>query len=1074
MRFAQKSNGNDAFVSWLPGQPLTAPELRVQNGWASTLSIPHQSGAHAIKAWIEMAHRARAARVWYLAEGAFGLALRQALRRQGKSSDVVLTVAAQLAAVRLERSDMNGALSLQREILRRCERRNGAEHVRTLAAELELAGTLHMMGLFSDARRYQEHVLDCRKKSVGEHDPATADAMAALGDTLLYAGDGSEAIRLLSEALDINRSARGSQHASTLRTEDSLAAALWARQDFAAARSLQEHIRSCLPCDGVTWHDEWVFQNNLAATLAFQREFSEARKIQEHLLDTRISISGKFHPVTMGARANLAWTANAQGDPATARRLCESDLEYARQHLGVGHPSVFAIEGELFKAFRDLGDEQALRQLALEALDALPEAHASPRTIFRRYPDFLRALAAVAKGDSAPDWLSTLFEHLPRISTNFRDALELQSVGERESAISHYIAFHQIWVELCVKWAKSQLTQAIAPLHGLESWSAVLPRLLNAEFPLRSALHAALIAAKRELLEIRASKSALTTVIDATILQIADIAAWVDKGVFNIHNNSRPNLPIGELEIDDLQTELGRLRYLRSEQSDSEKSALRRYRDVRAELARNDSTMSALILLPALTTHDIAARLKPDEALLLTIVLSEQQLMILAIRPQATDVVEIGDLSSVKMLTQRYQTQCRLLTRGAGLRDSISTIADNSSSVGKYAAVNGTVRVARVQQLVRQTVWQPLSEILSDVRRIHLITGPGQHSLPLECGAPPGLPVHRYFGLPAYISIRDRPLPLFTPTSIDIVIDAAWGRAPIPFVEAEVELIRRLLKPQVRVRQFGGQQFLEGRTSSAHLSVSLHGGTTGLDAREHGLLFVESATAHPHWLDSSSISDLSTRISEVYASACFGAVVGNNDSGSALGLCSEWQIRGVTSIVACLGPVEDHFMPILTAMYWLRRQAGESPYYALESAKITLMSANWPEGLEVPMRRAYYKVMNKVLRRVGGHNATGEISANRVARTIAGWLLPPYVRAIYFGDDELDGPLQRKFSKAYCERAVDRERLISQCLGYLIDERAHPEDAVVRSFAQRAIKNICAVTYCFGSGGVPGKAVEFQ
>ena len=36
--------------------------------------------------------------------------------------------------------------------------------------------------------------------------------------------------------------------------------------------------------------------------------------------------------------------------------------------------------------------------------------------------------------------------------------------------------------------------------------------------------------------------------------------------------------------------------------------------------------------------------------------------------------------------------------------------------------------------------------VLREVQRVHLITGPGHHSLPFECGSPPGLPVHRYFG----------------------------------------------------------------------------------------------------------------------------------------------------------------------------------------------------------------------------------------------------------------------------------------------------------------------------------------
>jgi hypothetical protein len=117
-----------------------------------------------------------------------------------------------------------------------------------------------------------------------------------------------------------------------------------------------------------------------------------------------------------------------------------------------------------------------------------------------------------------------------------------------------------------------------------------------------------------------------------------------------------------------------------------------------------------------------------------------------------------------------------------------------------------------------------------------------------------------------------------------------------------------------------------------------------------------------------------------------------------------------------------------------------------------------------PMRLVYGKTLRKVLKRAVYRE--GDDGANRAAQTIAGWLLPPYVRSSYFESRSLDERTHREFSVSYCESAEDRERLIGQCLGYLIEENARPEDLAVLPFAQAAIDNICAFTHCFGSGGV--------
>jgi hypothetical protein len=376
--------------------------------------------------------------------------------------------------------------------------------------------------------------------------------------------------------------------------------------------------------------------------------------------------------------------------------------------------------------------------------------------------------------------------------------------------------------------------------------------------------------------------------------------------------------------------------------------------------------------------------------------------------------------------------------------------------------------VARLIDAAQRAFWQPLAGALAGVRRVHLITGPGHHGLPLECGAAPELPVHRYFGLPAYLGVRDRPLPLPRPDQAEIVIDAAWQQTPIPFVETEAALVRTLLRPAGqagRVRRVRGQQLLQGRTRSRRLLLCLHGGSAGQPGREHGYLVLDAAARPPLILDPPGVSGVSPFIAEVYASACLGAMVGSADSGSAIGVCSEWQLRGVSAVIACLAPVEDHYMPLLAALYWHGRLQRQSPWQALADAKTALTSGDWPAPLIEPLERAYRSTMRKVLRRAIHRTGDGEEDARRAGQTTVGWLLPPYIRSTCFEDRGFDAAAHREFSARCCATAAARERLIGRCLDALIGQRGWPEDLGVRPYARAAIANICAVTHCFGHGG---------
>jgi hypothetical protein len=650
------------------------------------------------------------------------------------------------------------------------------------------------------------------------------------------------------------------------------------------------------------------------------------------------------------------------------------------------------------------------------------------------------AAAAARDADraSAPGWIAGLLDRLPATSVAFRDALELCHADERRAALVHYVDFHAAWVTICMTWAPHRLPQALAPLHGLESWSTVLTRLHDPDLASRSVHHSALLRARAELLQLRLREATLAAMIDGAVQHLADLEAMLRapaQGTDDAADPLRRGL-VDDQVIAGLRKELDGHRANRAALRAEETAAIRHYRNARGEFAREDATLAALLAMPALTSADLAARLRPGEALLITVALPGMCACVVVIRALATSVIELAGLEAAIELAGRYQAHRRAVLRGAGLRDGVLRAGDAPGRPDAAAAE--PTSTAQLIDALHAAFWRPPADALADVRRVHLVTGPGHHSVPLECGAAPGLPLHRYFGLPAFLSVHDRPLPLPPPHEIDIVADAAWGLNPIPFVEAEAALVCTLL--------------------------NAHGRVAGEAGREHGYLVLDAAAEPALTLDPPKVAELPAQIAEAYASACLGAVVGSNDAGSALGVCSEWQLRGVSSVIACLVPVEDHFMPLLAALFWHRRLRGQMPFDALEAAKTDLRNGQWPPLAIEPLRRAYAATMHKVLARAAWRKR--DDATRRIAQTMVGWLPPPYARSSHFESGLLDDRGHRELSAAYCDDVQGGERLIAQCLGYLIDERADPEDLAVRPYARAAIDNICAFTRCFGSGGV--------
>lgn len=1021
-----------------------------------------------------------------------------------------------LATMLSAQGDLRGARSLLERVVEARSRLVGREHPDTLQFSVNLAEILYAQGDLAGARALQEQVLATSRSVLGREHPLTLHTESDLTLTQFKQGDLPGARVALENLLTVIRRVLGAEHPDTLGAENNLAMILREDGDLAGAQKLQERVFSVSRLLlGPEHPDTLTVADNLAQTLVDQGELLQGRALQEQLLEARRRVLGPEHPDTLGtqsnfalvlgsqadhaaarvlqeqvanvfrrvlgqehhdtltAESNLALTLYIQGDLPNARALQEHVVGVIRRVLGREHPRTLIAEHNLGYTLLLQGDTTALRELAFEALARMPNVASVSDAEFGRFAWWLNQLGTQKEANAASepdtesaaeDWVLRTIELAAPLSAVLRDALELRASDGRRIAMQHYFSFHQSWMRLCTGRHLERLPDALAPLHGIESWSTALSRLLGADPATLNPAQSTLLRLRERLDGLRMSRTTTHTLIDSAQRLLTHLEA-------RLHQVSADNTDAGLIHQADLAASIENVRGgLHAHRSNLEKlheeevATLAHYREARDSVAKSDANFVALLRLPSIRTTALASCLEAGSALLLTVALNDTTVLGFVVHARGCALVSLQGFEQVAKSNRSYATSLRAGHRGGILRDSLP-----EQPVAEDATVSETqpITLETLTEVVRREFWTPLLSALQGVELLHLITGPGQHSLPLECSAPEGLQLRRYCGLPAYLSLRDRPRSLPAVQGTDIVVDAAWNTSsPIPFTEVEAQLVADLLSPVGVVRHIHGRELIGNRQPAPRLLLGMHGGISGEQEDAHGYLLLDPAAEPPLRLDPSGVSALPGNLSEVFASACLGAVVGTSDSGAAIGIASELQLRGVTAIIGCLMPVADFYMPLLVALYCTQRLDGANPYKALQHAKRRLLHGDWPQAMTTRLRPTYAATMREVLQRA--LHRTNDSQSRRLAQSVGGWLLPSSARRYFLDADNLNDDWHRLFSAAYCDTETSRERLINQCLSLLIDERAlhrdtNPSDPVEFALAHRALLNICTFTQCFGN-----------
>lgn len=985
-------------------------------------------------------------------------------RLLGFEDPSTLNTAGNLAMIIKAQGGFADARKLEERVLAVLQTELGPENPTTLTAAGNLAVTMHEQGDLVGARELAECVFATSKRSLGPDHHYTLMAANNLAQTMLELDDLPRARALHQYGFSARERLLGRDHPFTLVAANNLAMAMADQGDLAGARTLHEYnLAVSERVLGYNHLDTLTEANNLASVMQDQGDLVGARKLQEHVFSTRKVVLGSEHPLTLRAAGNLATTISSQGDLASARKMEEYIFTVSDRLLGSEHPSTIIAAGNLTHTLLAMGCLTEAREMLFLTLRRVAKTRDVGDVVFSSATGALLYLEQVLDRWARNEDFVLLFDLLAEVSRNLQSLLELRQVKGSGSLIPLFFSgFHCLWLKLCLHSSPERCPEAIAPLHGIEAWSAALGELLAAQATATlNAPQRALLAARAALNDIRARIAHL----DARILQV--LSDDSSGGDVQAQETWRARLRVQLLAERDTEAA-------------TERASLAEYKRAREALAAADPTFAGALRPAPQRATDYAAHLRPDEALLILFLIGEHGAFVIRADGRHGELA-LPDLNRFATLVRESEELWRGGHRG-GLRDwldanEFSTArliefdepgpAEALAGTGDAAPPKPPPALADLKQAASAGFWTPLREVFGEVRRWHIVTGPGQHTLPLELGRTE-VAARYYCGLPAYWRLRDQPLPLPAPGSgMDIAVDVAWGtRSPIPFVECEADLIRHIVTGRnTATRRRDGAALLDDRPLAARVHVACHGQAVGAVGRAHGVLVLDAASGVV--LEPARAAHLPGPMAELFASSCLGGVVGQTEGGDAQGMVPPLQLRGLPAIIACLAPVPDFYMPILAALYWHARVAGVLPHEALEQAKSQLRSGNWPPELLTPVRAAFTVRMTDVLERAAAREPV-ESSVMAAARSVAGWCLPEEVRKRHFWKPsrELSREDLRGFVQEWCASADRRAALVTEVADRLIAGR---HDLPAASYA--AIEHLCAYTVCFGdvahAGEVP-------
>ena len=314
----------------------------------------------------------------------------------GEEHPDTITAISNLAITLESVGDIQGALTMKREVVKKMIQILGEEHPDTITVVNNLATSLGNVGDLQRALAMKREVVEKRKQILEEEHPDTISAMNNLAKTLSNVGDIKGALSIQQEVVKKRKQILGEEHPDTISAMNDLAKTLSdvgdLRRALAMKREVVEKMKQIL---GEEHPDTISAMSNLAIILGDVGDLQGALTIQHEVLTKIIQILGEEHPNTIIVMNNLAKTLSNVGDIKGALSIQQEVVKKRKQILGEEHPDTISAMNDLAKTLSDVGDlRRALamkREVVKKRKQILGEEH----------PDIIMAMnnLAVTLGD---------------------------------------------------------------------------------------------------------------------------------------------------------------------------------------------------------------------------------------------------------------------------------------------------------------------------------------------------------------------------------------------------------------------------------------------------------------------------------------------------------------------------------------------------------------------------------------------------------------------------------------------------------------------------------------------------
>ena len=226
------------------------------------------------------------------------------------------------------------------------------------------------LGVFPEARKQLERVLELRRRALGSTSPATLEALRHLGLLANNQGKFEESEKLYSEALETARRTLGQRHPATLAAMTGLANNYYSQGKYPQAEAMHTQALAMIRAvSGPEHPDTLSSMTGLANAYTAQAKFAQAEALYSQVLDVHRRNQGREHPDTLLAMLNLGNVYYGTNKNPEALALYTEALDTSRRLLGPEHPLTLTILRNLANIYYKQGARARAAELYAQVLE---------------------------------------------------------------------------------------------------------------------------------------------------------------------------------------------------------------------------------------------------------------------------------------------------------------------------------------------------------------------------------------------------------------------------------------------------------------------------------------------------------------------------------------------------------------------------------------------------------------------------------------------------------------------------------------------------------------------------------